>query len=170
MLHYHVISGLSGGYMPDTNDVYRDLADAIAGLAWMVREVADCCDNQVHACYELSWMYAKFAPGHGVEIAEVLECEETDCMADFEAFVVEAPEAREGRGIKMYYVRESTSSAEREFGPFASLGEAQAFLREGEGYQEEMERMGDSPSYLEIVERTGEERETCADEDGLSLR
>ena len=40
-VHFHVLVGLSGGYMPDANDGYRDRADAMEGAAEAFRQWSD---------------------------------------------------------------------------------------------------------------------------------
>lgn len=34
--HYHVIAGLRGGYLPNSNDIYATKRDALAGAKWHI--------------------------------------------------------------------------------------------------------------------------------------
>ena len=39
--HYHVLQGLRGCYMPNTNDVYRTKREAQSGAAWWAENARD---------------------------------------------------------------------------------------------------------------------------------
>ena len=39
--HYHVISGLSGGYLPNSNEIYTSKRAALAGARWHIEQIRD---------------------------------------------------------------------------------------------------------------------------------
>ena len=85
MTHYHVIAGLSGGYLPDYNSGALDTeAEAKSGAAEYVRNVEDSCDDgygHEGPCIDEEWStYITFSEGHGVQILEIVDCSESDCL------------------------------------------------------------------------------------------
>ncbi len=74
--HYHVLCGLTGGYMPNSNEVYRTRRDAEAGARWLAESFRDG-ETKVRGSasagyYECGkWEYIEINP-----------CTETDCETD----------------------------------------------------------------------------------------
>lgn len=71
--HYHVLSGLGGGYMPNSNEVYETKAQAIQGA----KEMKGIFQNDPETKVRGRGGY--YAVDDNTYI-EVTECHENDCL------------------------------------------------------------------------------------------
>ena len=71
--HYHVLSGLTGGYMPNTNDVCTSRRDADASARWLAQTMRDS-NLKVSGSASAGW----YDVGE-YEYIEVTTCNEPDC-------------------------------------------------------------------------------------------
>ena len=76
-LHYHTLGGLTGGFMPNWNNVHRTLADAKDDLRWYIEQLCEGvqCDKMADD------MYADVGEH---EYVEVTECWESECLEELE--------------------------------------------------------------------------------------
>lgn len=84
--HYHVLCGLSGCYMPDSNDVYRTREEAREGAKEMARHWASDLDipRDRHGMFKRYRIDDDlYVFGHN-EI-RVTECDIEDCLEDLES-------------------------------------------------------------------------------------
>jgi hypothetical protein len=79
--HYHVYSGLQGGYLPNTNDVYTSKRGALAAGAEMAREYRDNGERVIGGRGYWQARPGHF-PGEFYDYISVEECHETDCADD----------------------------------------------------------------------------------------
>lgn len=87
-MHYHVISGVHG-YMPDANTTYLYKRDAVRALTDFKLFVRDTCfESHRGACASGTAREGyTFAPGHGVEYAEIVVCHESCDLEEFNGMV-----------------------------------------------------------------------------------
>ena len=82
-VHYHVLIGLEGGYMPDTNHYCETLADALE-TAKFEKELSLDADMTVSGNIREDRQYTcqyKNASGNSLDtIIEIIECQEADCI------------------------------------------------------------------------------------------
>ena len=85
MKHYHVIAGLAGGYLPNTNDMYPTKRDALQGAMWHVEQYLDSGEKVRGSQRSGFWMAreSESLPGTFWDYIEVSgpcrdECEEWD--------------------------------------------------------------------------------------------
>jgi hypothetical protein len=71
--HYHVLTGLGGGYMPSSNEVYETKADALRGA----REMKGIFQNDPET--KVKGRAGFYTVGN--EYIEVTECTEGDCLS-----------------------------------------------------------------------------------------
>lgn len=76
--HYHVLSGLTGGYLPNTNDVYTSRKAAQSGAAWLAASYRDT-EAYVFAEVTGSAKAGWYDVGRNEYIA-ITECVEEDCL------------------------------------------------------------------------------------------
>ncbi len=88
-MHAHMISGRSGGYLPDQNQVYDTLEDARQAFEDFVESVADSMpDRSWEAIWRsYTWRWSRdlhnveFPAGHGVDYASAYTCG-SNCKED----------------------------------------------------------------------------------------
>jgi hypothetical protein len=73
--HYHVLCGLKGLYMPDSNDVYPSYRKALSGAADGARHAKECGDKVTGSARE------------GFDVGEhhaiwIQECDMKDCLEE----------------------------------------------------------------------------------------
>lgn len=73
--HWHVLVGLRGCYMPDTNDVYRTRRDAERGARWWAEQCRDDGETKVRGSARAGY----YTVGEHNQI-EVVHCTVDGCM------------------------------------------------------------------------------------------
>ena len=73
MRHYHVLQGLQGGYMPDSNNYHTSRRSAEADARWLARDARDS-EYEVRG----SAKAGLYTIGDNLMI-EITECDEPDC-------------------------------------------------------------------------------------------
>jgi hypothetical protein len=81
--HYHVFSGLQGGYLPNTNDVYTSKRAALAAGAEMAREYRENGEKVRGGAGYWEAREGMF-PGEMYDYISVEACCETDCADEFD--------------------------------------------------------------------------------------
>ena len=74
--HYHVLSGLTGGYMPNTNEMCATRKEAEASARWLAQSMRDQ-DIKVSGSASAGW----YDCGKW-EYIEITKCSEPDCSED----------------------------------------------------------------------------------------
>lgn len=72
--HYHVLSGLTGGYLPNSNDVCATRREAEASARWLASTFRDD-ETRVSGSARDGW----YNVGE-YEYIKITECMEPDCM------------------------------------------------------------------------------------------
>lgn len=75
--HYHVLSGLTGGYLPNTNDYCKTRRDAEASARWLA-EGLRFDGIQISGSASAGWYDVR----NGREYIEITKCSEADCSED----------------------------------------------------------------------------------------
>lgn len=87
MKHYHVISGMGGGYMPNSNEVYSTKAAAQDAAKWhadewrelIVDAAADGEKYRVQGNKREGYVLTRDSPYDLGEYIEIIECTEEGC-------------------------------------------------------------------------------------------
>lgn len=74
--HYHVLSGLTGGYIPNTNDYCKTRRDAEASARWLAQRMRDD-EIKVSGSASAGW----YDCGE-YEYIEITSCTEPDCTEE----------------------------------------------------------------------------------------
>ena len=73
--HYHVLCGLRGMYMPNSNDVHATRKGAESGAAWLAETYRDDGETRVTG----SARHGYYTVGDN-ECIEITVCDAADCM------------------------------------------------------------------------------------------
>jgi len=78
-MHYHVLVGLKGCYMPDCNDVYETRRDAVNGAQWHAYTWNEGAsdDDLMEQVYADTWESRH-------NCITVNECSDSDCESELE--------------------------------------------------------------------------------------
>ena len=84
--HYHVLVGLRGCYMPDSNDVCRTLQDAFSAASWQIEGERDAGHKVQGSKRDRFWVVRDPAGipqgrgSYGWRAIEITECNEPECL------------------------------------------------------------------------------------------
>jgi hypothetical protein len=84
--HFHVLAGLPGLYMPDSNEVYRTLTDARAGLLEYVERNDQDYESDMEVSYQtvdhVQWSDGNF---RDYEVYVETVCTEPECLTELDS-------------------------------------------------------------------------------------
>jgi hypothetical protein len=69
--HYHVISGLQGGYIPNTNDVYPTKSAALDGAKWHLDAYYEADEKVIGSRKAGLWQMRQMSVGGFADYIEV---------------------------------------------------------------------------------------------------
>lgn len=79
--HYHVIAGLQGGYIPNTNEVWQFKGEALDAAAWIVDGYRDAEQRVVGSKRAGFWQAREMSMGGFADYVEVTgPCFDPDCQ------------------------------------------------------------------------------------------